>query len=341
MFRAEWKRCIEIAGRIALMASEFGSPRYRTCERVLSGVTAYYAGRFSEARILLDESMSVLQTGDAAMRRTIPLGSLEAWVGLVRCITGHPEQGLALERRTERQLTLSEGASPMSLEAWRAKLHQSSDPGATFTTLGWWHGKLHQFRDEKNAVAYLARKAAPEIANAHSLLIFQTYNTIFLVWARASRDVNSEERVRMLETLQSALRNAERMELRLGRAYLLGLSADACARLGERAAALGYLAEAFEWLERTDERFFEAELLRIRASLTPALHEKLALLDAAVAVALQQGAVWWALRAATERVTVRRDGPSVAQLAELYFGFSEGFGLPDLRRARAALASIL
>jgi predicted ATPase len=54
----------------------------------------------------------------------------------------------------------------------------------------------------------------------------------------------------------------------LGRTYLLALLAEACGKVGQVEEGLNVLAEALAAANKTGERFYEAELYRLKGELT-------------------------------------------------------------------------
>jgi predicted ATPase len=122
------------------------------------------------------------------------------------------------------------------------------------------------------------------------------------------------------------------------------LQADAFERIGRRAAALQQLAEAIGLGKKTQERWCEAELHRLKGELLKADGEcdqaGACFLDA-LAVARHQGAKTWELRAATSLACLWRDeGKRIEArdlLAPVYGWFTEGFDTRDLKEAKALL----
>ena len=126
--------------------------------------------------------------------------------------------------------------------------------------------------------------------------------------------------------------------------WTLTLFADAHAKLNEVAQAQNCLAEAVQIIERTDERYSEAELHRVRGDLQNATGDQAAAdqnYHRALAVARQQSAKTFELRAATSLARLWRDqGKRDAArdlLAPVYGWFTEGFDTLDLKEARALL----
>jgi class 3 adenylate cyclase/predicted ATPase len=126
----------------------------------------------------------------------------------------------------------------------------------------------------------------------------------------------------------------------------LALLAETQGRAGQSVAALSIVAQALDQVERTEGRWLEAELHRLRGELLlvlaePEQLEAEACFIRALAVAREQGAKTWELRAATSLARLWRDQGRRAEahnvLAPLYGWFTEGFDTPDLKDAKALL----
>jgi predicted ATPase len=129
----------------------------------------------------------------------------------------------------------------------------------------------------------------------------------------------------------------------------LGILAQGIAGLGQIGKALATVEQALARADRGAERWYVAELLRIKGELL--LQEATAqsvsaaedCLKKALDVALEQGALFWELRAARSlaRLRVRQDRHNDARqvLSPVYDRFTEGFETADLRCARAILES--
>jgi predicted ATPase len=128
--------------------------------------------------------------------------------------------------------------------------------------------------------------------------------------------------------------------------YFRSLLAEVHSRSGAVNEGLDRITEALEKVEETGERWFEAELHRIMGELMLRLprsdpNAAEARLRQAAAVARQQGAKLWELRAATRLARLWREqhrrGEAHDLLSSLYHQFTEGFGTPDLQAAGAIL----
>lgn len=109
------------------------------------------------------------------------------------------------------------------------------------------------------------------------------------------------------------------------------------------------LADAVDRARRTGERYFEAELLRLRAELllsgaTPDPTSAERCLVEALEVARRQQARMWELRAALSLARHWHDEgrarPAHDLLASASGWFTEGFDMPDLRAAKVLLQEL-
>lgn len=133
---------------------------------------------------------------------------------------------------------------------------------------------------------------------------------------------------------------------RLHLPYMLALLAQAYKLAGDARRGLAAIARATALVERTEEYFYKAELLRIKGELLLLRSEHAgaqACFRHALAPARHQGAKALELRAATSlaRLLQRQGRPAEAHklLADVYGWFTEGFDTPDLQEARTLLAS--
>jgi predicted ATPase len=127
----------------------------------------------------------------------------------------------------------------------------------------------------------------------------------------------------------------------------LGHVAFAHASLGQPEVALDLLDEAIQTAEKTDERFFEAELYRLRGEMLLMLgrgDEAEAGLRRALTIAQQQQARWWELRAATTLGKHWHDEgrylEAYSLLQPIYGWFVEGFDTTPLKDAKALLGEL-
>jgi class 3 adenylate cyclase/predicted ATPase len=126
--------------------------------------------------------------------------------------------------------------------------------------------------------------------------------------------------------------------------HYIALLARACEIAGQIEEAVTLLDDALRIVERTGERWLEAELNRHKGQLllrqghTEAAEE---LYRTALSIAAEQGAKLWELRAAMSLARLRRDQGRQAEardlLAPIYGWFTEGSDTLDLKDAKALL----
>jgi predicted ATPase len=130
----------------------------------------------------------------------------------------------------------------------------------------------------------------------------------------------------------------------------LGALAEGMAQLGQFTEALSVVDRALASADRGGERWYVAELLRIKGELLlrDASDQSVAAaedcFDQALDVARQHGALLWELRAALSlarlRVMQDRQGDARQLLAPVYDRFTKGGETSDSRNARAVLESL-
>jgi predicted ATPase len=130
----------------------------------------------------------------------------------------------------------------------------------------------------------------------------------------------------------------------------LSYLAAARAELGQLDEAWCCIGEAMSTTETTKERWFEAEVNRIageiaRKSPEPDVAKAEAYFERALAVARQQQAKSWELRAAMSMARLWRDQGKRDEarelLAPVYGWFTEGFDTRDLKEAKAILEELV
>jgi predicted ATPase len=128
--------------------------------------------------------------------------------------------------------------------------------------------------------------------------------------------------------------------------YHLGLLAEAYGKAGQPREGLAVLAEAQALVEKNEERFWEAELYRLRGELLLMERANTAEIEAcfhqAIEIARWQQAKSLELRAVMSLSRLwQQQGKTAAarlMLAELYGSFAEGFDTADLKDAKAWLS---
>jgi predicted ATPase len=249
----------------------------------------------------------------------LSLAALALWV------LGYPDQALA---RIHEALTLAyERPHPFSLA--RAFIYT---------------GRLHQFRGEPQLTQARA-EAAMTLSTEQGLVYWCAEGTILRGWALAAQGQDAEGIMQMCQGL--ATHQATGAEL--VRPYLLPLLAETYAQGGRADEGLRVLDKALASVHTTGERWWEAEIHRLKGELLLALSaEKYAEAETcfhqARDSARRQEAKALELRAAMSlaRLWQQQDRRAEAQalLAPIYGWFTEGFDTADLQEAKAFLAEL-
>jgi hypothetical protein len=125
--------------------------------------------------------------------------------------------------------------------------------------------------------------------------------------------------------------------------HFLGVAADACLAAGRIDEGRAAADEGLRIVERGGERFYEAELYRLRGELRRSAGGDAAAADEdfrrAFEVAHEHSARWLVLRAATSLAAggARRDRDRVRLLADALGSITEGAGLRDVVSAARIL----
>ena len=183
------------------------------------------------------------------------------------------------------------------------------------------------------------------LATAQGFSHWVCHGTLFRGWARAMQGHGAEARGQ----IQQGLATWRSLGGELARTTYLGFLAEAHGTLGEPEAGLTVLTEALTLAATTGERWYEAELHRLKGVLL--LHgswENASAAEAcfhhAIAIAQNQQAKSFELRAATSlaRLWQQQGKPAAARelLAPIYGWFTEGFDTADLQEAKALLEEL-
>src|SRR5882724_7889515 len=202
---------------------------------------------------------------------------------------------------------------------------------------------FHQLRGD-GAILEQRAEELVALATEQGFPHFVGSGTCFRGWAMLAVGGSIEEAIsRMRRGL--ATKRATGAEIKVP--YYLGLLAEAHRQANRSADGISLLNEALELVERTDERWYEAELYRLMAEalITKSdRHDAERWLCRALRTAQKQGARLWELRAATSLARLwcdqgkRTDARDL--LAPIYRCFTEGFDTPDLKEAKALLEEL-
>ena len=338
----------------------------------LLGLRTYYTLRaeYSTACELAERMLNIAQTAqdpDLLVEAHAALGSTLLFQGDLKNAHEHQERACALYNSDRhRTHAITYGMDPgytLTFSAWSLWYLGFPDQASTRSrdALALAKKIFHPFSlaFTLNATSVLGQfrhdvKLAEECADAvielsleRGFPIYLAWGTILQGWARAEQgnfDEGIAQITQGIATYQAA--GAE-----LGCSYFLALLAAAHERVGQSQAGLDAVTDALAMVNRTGERFYEAELYRLKGALTlqcqredrqdsSMRQEAEACFHKAISVARQQGAKSLELRASVSLAQLweTRDKEAARQmLADIYNFFTEGFDSVDLLQAKALL----
>ena len=338
---------------------------------VLWGLYVYHLHR-SGVHAAYDVAEELLrlaeQRGDPAAcavgHRSLAVGAMHR--GNQQLALAHFELALALYDRIDHQspvflsvsnirvaslnfiplLLLWRGEIDQAIIRSRAALAAAEELGDAYTLshvlhLNCW---LNQHLGDSTTVRERA-EAAMKLTAEHGFSLWEVCAAFWYGWALAA----SGEVTAGSAQMRSAIAAGKGLGAVNQVPFLLGLLADIRTQAGDPTEARDLLTEALGIVDRTQERWFEAELHRLRAEALLASSpchsaEAEASLRHALAVAREQETKFWELRVATSLARLWRDHGKRTDarhlLAPIYRWFTEGLDTRDLKEAAALLAEL-
>jgi predicted ATPase len=202
----------------------------------------------------------------------------------------------------------------------------------------------HQLRREAHA-AHGGAEALMALATEQEFALFVAMAMILRGGARTALGQRGEQISQLCQGLAAVRATGSA----LWEPYFLALLAEAYGQEGQVEAGLAALDEALAVMQVTGERWGEAELYRLRGELLlrppgQDAHQAESCFQQALAVARQQQAKSWELRAAVSLARLwqqqGQQDEARALLMPVYGWFTEGFDTADLREARALLGAL-
>ncbi len=210
---------------------------------------------------------------------------------------------------------------------------------------------LRQLRREAHATQERA-EAAVALSTEQGFAYWSAYGTVMQGWALTEQGQVEEGIAQMCQGLS----DWQATGTELFRPFWLALLAEVYGKVGRAKEGLTILMKVLAQVDKSRERFYEAELYRLQGELTlkqfrvreSPLSRTQAEAEAcflkAIEIARQQETKSWELRAVTSlsRLWQQQDKKTETQqmLAEIYGWFTEGFDTKDLQEAKALLEEL-
>jgi predicted ATPase len=289
-----------------------------------SGRNLMHAGKFALSRSHLE---AVLALYDPAARRSLvhqigihPHLNAQVFLGIVLFCLGFPDQALAL--------------SNAAIDEARKLAHPPTLAGNLAVNV-----RLLSLVGDLAALDERARQLVA-VATEQGFPLWRALGAIFSGWVAVRKgDVTEGMSLLRRGSIAYHVTGAE-----LATAYYTALLAGACEIAGQVEEGLSLLDDALQIVERTKERWLEAELYRQKGQLLLRQgHSEAAeeFYRKSIAIAVEQKGKLCELRAAMSLARLRRpqarDDEARELLAPVYCWFTEGFDTPDLKDAKALL----
>jgi predicted ATPase len=247
--RAQWRTARDLAQQLLSMAQDAQDPALLLQAHHAQWTTLINLGELVTAHAHCEQGIALYDPRQYRSQIFLcgghdpgvccrEMSSLPLW------LLGYPDQAL---KRSYEALTLGQELShPLSLVG-------ALDRAAM----------LHQWRGEEQAVQAVA-EAAMARSTELGFVFHMTFETVLRGWvlARRGRDQGG------IAQIQQGLAARRASGVEVNRPYCLALLAEGYGKVGQVEKGLTTLAEALDVVHKTGERFYEAELYRLKGELT-------------------------------------------------------------------------
>ena len=325
---ADHAKALEVGNRLLSIAENTRDQELLGEANVSLGSTLFFQGDFSAAHSYLNHAR-VLYASEPRHAHFICQGAepeVRAYLMLAQVLwcLGYPDQARA---RAQEALDLAQKLEhPFTLAHALVSLAQ-----------------LHQFHRDAESTQTFADSAIA-LSREIGFPLWLAWATILHGWSLATKGC----RERGVGQVRAGLTAYHATGANLGQPHFLAILADTYANTGRPRAALRVLQNAFTWAEKTGERYYEAEVQRLKGELVlreSMAHSREALdldvalscFNKAIAIARQQNATWLELRATLGLARIWQHQGKVAaamrRLTEIKATLTEGFDTVDWAQA--------
>jgi predicted ATPase len=330
LVRADLQTARELQEQILSLVQRDLQPSRLVNEHRMLGNILIHLGEFQRARDQIEQAVTIAASQPSQQPMSISPGGQEprtsslTWLGHALWMLGYPDQ--ARQRSDEGVVLAQQLAHPLNLAV---ALNQ-------WLRLQYVCGTLHLPIAEERAIT--AMRLATEHGFAQ-LLADETFRQGLLL----AQQGQLQEGITQMQQGWAAYR-ATGANVRQPM-YLAPL-AEAYGHAGQVNEGLQMLAEALAYIEQSGERWWEAEIHRLKGELllqqsSDNADEAESCFQQAISIAQNQSAKSWELRAATSLARLRQSQGKRAEARELlepvYGWFTEGFDTADLIDAKRLL----
>jgi predicted ATPase len=346
--RAELVTAREIAEELLRLADRLPYPGLGMRGHWAMEITFTHLGEFRLAMEHYEKALSLYDRerhlDDAFFYALNPGVAMPCFAALSLWFLGLPDQAVA---RIEEALTFA---------------HELSEPHSLAHAL-LFAAILYQLRREEQMAKERA-EATIAVSSEHGLVMYQAMATIIRGWTLMKQGRPEEA----IQQMQHGLAALETTGTELVRPHFLALLAEALDKARQGKEGLRVLDEALELANRKGERYYEAELYRLKGELLlmqptgravsraatggnavvetepPAITNAERCFNQSIRIARQQSAKSLELRAVMSMARLHqkqgKQGEARDLLAQSYDRFTEGFDTLDQREAKALLDAL-
>jgi hypothetical protein len=316
------KKVLHYVSEMLEIARRTGDPQALLMARRSAGFGNVMLGRFEEARhemqLLIDMYETERDGPHAGLTTRDPKVSICTLLGICLTAMGYPDSGAAI-----------------SLDG---VTHAESLNHPISHILGLRRACVQRMmqKDTQGVIELSARLLA--VNASYETFLGTREGAIFDGWAR----LHTRQDAALLQHMQTCLEELDAKQFWAMLPFFLTSVAELKGEHGDLSGAVALLDRAVELAELTDERWCEAEILRVRACFGAGdANEAANLLQTSLGVARNQRAKLWELRTAVSLAKLwREQGRHAAAhdvLAPIYAWLTEGFKTSDVMAARALL----
>ena len=337
LVRAELPTAQQLAAQMLQLAEQTQKPNLLLEGHFVQGQMDFHLGEMTLARDHLHKSVRLYmsQARPTDPSRTVQDTGVAAlsYLASTLWLLGYPDQSLA--RVAEAVDVAQDLKHPLSL-VWALN----------------YAAGIHRFRRERHAAARQV-EAAVQLATDQGLPFWVVLGKLLRSWALSQPGQEEKQ----IAQLKHDLSTWQAMGSAVSLSNYLALLAEMHQQAGQAEAGLDVVEAALNEIHRTGERWYEAELYRLKGELTLQFDvqgskfkiqdsetEAEVCFERAIAIAQRQEAKSWELRATLSLSRLwQTQGKSAAahtQLTTLYNWFTEGFETPDLQEAKALIQTL-
>jgi len=326
MSRADLQQARRLAAELRDLGEAAGDVPMQVMGCDASGFTCFELGEFTEGRTYLEKGLDLYDPADRSSYSELLSYDARVWVRLhLACLLaclGHIDHALR-----QRGAALDEA-------------RRLSHPPTLAYALGFFAWNTGSFLSFKPASLLQSADELLALATEHGLRWYQAFALMERGWCLAALG-RADEGISLFTTGAAGW---DKLRFIVHKPWVLTLLGDAFRIAGQPQAALEHIEEARRVADATEERWLLAETVRLRGDVLVSIDDRTGAETSyreAIAIAQQQGAKLWELRAATSLARLwhhqAKRKQAHALLAPVYNWLTEGLGTPVLQEAKALL----